>query len=62
MKRKYIKYAHGKHTQWHKGVDTMLTREHKNGFYIVYLDGKFLTTCDNYAELREVYAQYGIAI
>ena len=40
----------------------MLTREMKNGFYIVYLDGQFLTTCDNYAELREVYAEYGITI
>lgn len=40
----------------------MLTREIKNGFYIVYLDGKFLTTCDNYQELREVYAEFGITI
>lgn len=40
----------------------MLTREYKNGFYIVYLNGKFLTTCDNYAELREVYEQYGYII
>ena len=40
----------------------MLTREMKNGFYIVYLDGKFLTTCDNYQELREVYAEFGITI
>ena len=40
----------------------MLTREQKNGFYIVYLDGKFLTTCDDYNELRQVYAEYGITI
>ena len=40
----------------------MLTREQKYGFYIVYLDGEFLTTCDNYQELREVYAEYGITI
>lgn len=39
-----------------------LTREQKNGFYIVYLDGKFLTTCDDYKELRQVYAEYGISI
>ena len=40
----------------------MLTREFKFGFYTVYLDGQFLTTCDNYQELREVYAEYGITI
>lgn len=40
----------------------MLTRERKNGFYIVYLDGEFLQTCDDYKELREVYAKYGFTI
>lgn len=42
----------------------MLTREYKarEGFYIVYLDGKFLQTCDNYQELREVYAKFGFTI
>lgn len=40
----------------------MLTREYRNNYYIVYLDGQFLTTCDNYAELREVYAEYGVTI
>jgi hypothetical protein len=40
----------------------MLEREYKQGYYIVYLNGEFLTTCDNYAELREIYLEYGITI
>ena len=42
----------------------MLTREYKakEGFYIVYLNGEFLQTCDNWKELRQVYAEYGFTI
>ena len=40
----------------------MLTRKLEKGVYYVYLDGKFLTSCDDYQELRELYAKYGITI
>ena len=40
----------------------MLERKYEYGYYTVYLNGEFLTTCDNYTELREIYAEYGISI
>lgn len=40
----------------------MLERKYEHGYYIVYLNGEFLTTCDNYQELREIYAEFGISI
>ena len=34
----------------------------KEGVVYVYLDGKQIESCQNFSELREVYAQYGISI
>lgn len=34
----------------------------KEGVAYVYLDGKQIESCQDYAELREVYAQYGVSI
>ena len=45
-------------------TEPRLTRkfDEEYGFYIIYLDGKYLATRDNFSEVREVYAEYGITI
>ena len=40
----------------------MLTVKKDKEHYLVYLNGKFIASCDNYIELRETYAEFGIII
>ena len=40
----------------------MITYEYKFGYYTVYLNGKFLETCESFRELKETCAKYGVSI
>lgn len=45
-----------------KGGKPMLTYKKEYEHYVVYVNGKFLQTCYNYNELREICREYGVYI
>lgn len=40
----------------------MITYKYEYGHYLVYLNGKFIESCENYKELKEVFEKYGVSI